>query len=271
MTNNKQIVDEKNGVMIRVDKTLEDMVNEKPFSRIDAKYWHKKYDQFENVLKKINWPIEYLDEKNQLEILTGFKGVQPKKSNSGSIYYITSKNFKNTGLNLIDNPFLIDLNSKANTQRTQIKLNDILLVRSGEGSLGYVEINSDPMLKANVRSEIYVIRIKHRINPYYLTLFLKSNFFGKQQMWRIENGVGTPNLNKAEISAIRIPMISKKIQSNIEKEYLKMNKFHKKAMEAKKNRSEKEYQKNIVIAEKMLNDLINKTEQVIRGERKDVV
>ena len=42
-------------------------------------------------------------------------------------------------------------------------------------------------------------------------------------------------------------------------------------MDAKKNNQEAEYKKNIEIAEKMLKDLIAKTEAVIRGERKDVI
>ena len=50
-----------------------------------------------------------------------------------------------------------------------------------------------------------------------------------------------------------------------------MSKFHDKTMEAKKKGDEKGYKENLEIAEKMLRDLIEKTEQVIRGEKDDVI
>ncbi len=50
-----------------------------------------------------------------------------------------------------------------------------------------------------------------------------------------------------------------------------MSKYHDKAMEAKTNNDEEEYKKNVETAEEMLNNLIAKTEAVIRGERKDVI
>ena len=50
-----------------------------------------------------------------------------------------------------------------------------------------------------------------------------------------------------------------------------MSKYHDRAMEAKKKGNDAEYKKNIEIAEKMLKDLIAKTEAVVRGERKDVI
>lgn len=42
-------------------------------------------------------------------------------------------------------------------------------------------------------------------------------------------------------------------------------------MEGKKKSNEAAYRKNIETAEKMLKDLIARTETVIRGERKDVI
>lgn len=42
-------------------------------------------------------------------------------------------------------------------------------------------------------------------------------------------------------------------------------------MEGKKKGDEAAYRKNIETAEKMLKDLIARTETVIRGERKDVI
>ena len=85
------------------------------------------------------------------------------------------------------------------------------------------------------------------------------------------NGVGTLNISFDEIRGIKIPILPDKIQKNIGSEYKKMSAYHDKAMDAKKKGDETGYNKNIETAEKMLKDLIAKTEAVIRGERKDVI
>ena len=92
------------------------------------------------------------------------------------------------------------------------------------------------------------------------------------QIKRRQRGVsGLIKINFDDIKAIKIPILSDIVQNNIELEYKKMSEYHDKAMEAKKNNNELEYKNNIEIAEKMLKDLISKTEAVIRGERKDVI
>lgn len=50
-----------------------------------------------------------------------------------------------------------------------------------------------------------------------------------------------------------------------------MSAYHDKAMEGKKKSDEDAYKKNIETAEKMLKDLIARTEAVIRGDKKDVI
>ena len=121
----------------------------------------------------------------------------------------------------------------------------------------------------NISQIIALIRLKE-INPFYIGIFLKS-LFGQGQIQRLQSGIGPAKLVFDEIKAIKIPILPDMVQKNIESEYKKMSRYHDKAIEAKKNNNEVEYKKNIEIAEKMLKDLIAKTEAVIRGERKDVI
>ena len=154
----------------------------------------------------------------------------------------------------------------------QPKYGDLLIVRSGAGSIGKSSLFLGKPIsqKIGITGHINTLGFK-KINPFYVEVFLKT-IFGQEQIERYESGVsGQTEFTQDCIAEIKIPLIFNKVQKNIEKKYLKMNKFHEKAMEAKKDKDEKEYQKNIALAEKMLNDLIKKTEQVIRGERKDVV
>lgn len=260
-------------VMVRVDKTLKEMMEEKPSSRWNIHYWDPGYDNIGETFKKIKWEVKALGEIKEISIHTAYKGVQPKPNKTGSFLYITSKNIDYTGINVVDDIFKISFDSPANTERTRLKEDDVLLVRSGDASLGYITINTSSSLRANIRSEIYIIRVLNKkiINPYYITVYLKSHILGQRQMFRLENGVGTPNLNIEEIKALKIPLIDQNIQEDIESEYKQMSVYHENAMMEKEKGEEDEYKKNLDAAERMLKDLIFKTESVIRGERKDVV
>jgi len=114
-----------------------------------------------------------------------------------------------------------------------------------------------------------LLRFKN-INPFFVAIYLNTTV-GWEQIERIISGVGTPNINLEEIRSIKIPILPEEVQKNIESEYKKMSVYHDKAMEAKAKNDEANHKKNIEIAEKMLKDLISKTEAVIRGERKDVL
>ncbi len=118
------------------------------------------------------------------------------------------------------------------------------------------------------------------VNPYYLTLFMKSKF-GRGQIERLRSGVGTVNINFDQIKSIEMPKLPDFIQQKIEKQYKNMSKWHDSAMEIKegliyKGLSKKEaeedpkYQKNIQKAEVMLKDLIRRTEEVIEGKRENI-
>jgi len=101
-------------------------------------------------------------------------------------------------------------------------------------------------------------------------VFFKSKY-GQAQFNKYKTGVAFNSLSNDEIRFLSVPIFVKHINENIESEYKKMAVYHDNAMEGKKNDNEVEYIKNIELAEKMLKDLIIKTEAVIRGERDDVI
>jgi len=108
------------------------------------------------------------------------------------------------------------------------------------------------------------------INPFYVAVFLKSKY-GHDQIWLRSKGVGAPKIPFDEIKAIKIAEIPVAVQDKIEKVYLKMHSFHEKAMASKSGKDEIGHRKYIQNAEDILNDLVSKTEAVIRGEREDVI
>jgi len=104
--------------------------------------------------------------------------------------------------------------------RSRVRDRDLLLPRSGSGSLGRnrmaVYHNHE---EANVGCFVDLIRLRG-LNPYYVWLYLRSAS-GWGQIRRLINGVGTPNISFAEIRSIRIPLIPDDGQAHLEDQYLK--------------------------------------------------
>jgi restriction endonuclease S subunit len=121
----------------------------------------------------------------------------------------------------------------------------------------------------NISQDIDILRMK-KINPYYVTVFLKS-IYGNKQIWMRSRGVGAPKIPFDEIKSIKIAILPESIQKNVEIEYKKMDNYHKKAMQTKKLGNEVECKKYLEKARIILKDLITHTEAVIRGERDDII
>jgi len=264
-------------VMVRVDKTLKELMNccKSPrltWSRFDVKFWHIKYEsaiQEMGKCFKLNSLGNFITFFKQGDIpreSKGEKGQRIKINRDNRLLEGTS--MYDTGLDYESYQAVSD-KFWQRMQEARICKDDFIFTRTG-ASLGQsVVITDEPERIYLINGALDIIRFDG-LNPYFAVVFLMSNY-GKLQTERIENGVGQPNLSEDELYQILIPEISNKIQKNIESEYKKMSEYHDKAMDAKKNNHEAEYKKNIETAEKMLKDLIAKTEAVIRGERKDVI
>jgi len=279
MKNSKtqKIIEDEKGqevVMIRTDITLKRMMKacktqQLQWGRWDVKYWLPKYE--ENIIEIQNsaWPKKHFYEILDMNgVIQGSKGAS-QYTKSG-IQYLRIGNITFTGFDFTYKPKFVEPNGPMDVAGSRPKYGYIILVRTG-ATIGKVAIVTDKNPNYTVTSVAYKLRFKKNINPFYVCVFLKSSF-GQLQLHRLKNGTGVENLNlDSEVPLLFIPIIPETIQNHIETEYKKMSQYHDKAMEAKKKGDEEEYKKNIKIAEKMLKDLITKTEAVIRGERKDVI
>jgi len=255
--------------MIRVDKTLKDIMEDKPASRWDVDYWHPKYD---NLLAEASSKLEVV---NLYEILTE-PIIAPdhvrasKKEKIGQDYeceYRTLKDLKYTGLNYAKINYCSD-NAYKRLKRSELKVDDILFAGSGIGAIGRVGVVEEISKKSCV-GDLFIIR-NIKIEPYYLYVYFLTQF-GQSQIEKIFHGIQSAKINSTEIGHIKVVILNDKVQKNIKNEYKKMSNDHYKAMQAKKSGNEAEYKKHIGKAEKMLKDLIARTEAVIRGEREDVI
>lgn len=250
-------------VMVRADKTLKEMMEEKPSSRWSANYWHPKYDELINIIRRHK--TFFLDEYRS-ELKSGYRSGGVKFSTEG-IPYLQVRNILDTGVDLI-NADLIPSDSPARQTNKKIVFGDLLLNRSGEGSVGRLTVFLSQQ-EAYVGGHVYRFSVKN-MSAIYLTVFLKT-IFGKGQIHRFESGVsGKTEIDLEEILHIEIPFLQDEVE-DIESEYKKMSNYHEKAMEAKKKGNEVGYKNNLDTAEKLLKELISKTEAVIRGERENIL
>lgn len=261
-------------VMVRVDKTLKEMMEEKPFSRLDVNYYSPKYDDIISELKdgrlKVKFLYEFFDDDSWListDHVRASKGEH--EGQNYPIEYYSPAGFYFTGYDTFNIPHCTE-NAYERMKRGQVHQYDLLLGGFGMGPTGKsVVILHKPAKKAIV-GNIFILRVISKYSPFSLDVFLKSKY-GQTQLNRYKTGVAFNSLSNDEIKFLDVPIFSSSINQNIETEYKKMAVFHNKAMEAKAKGDEAGYKKNIETAETMLKELIAKTEAIIRGERKDAI
>lgn len=266
--------DGKEIVMVRVDKTMKELMSEKPSSRWGVEYWHPK---FETILENLyRWQTSTLEELEGEEIVISGDHVRKSRGESKGydlgfgIEYYETKGFLPTAY---DSSKIKEcsLNAYQRLKATAVRQNDILVSCAGVGGVGEARscFISNVPTKQSCTGDVFIIRPK-KLDPYFFFIFLNSQF-GKLQILREQTGVGTVNINTSQVLKISIPNLPVKIISNIHKQYLEILKIHEKAIEMKKKGDVGGYRTNLETAERMLKDLIIKTEEVIRGERKNIV
>jgi len=109
--------------------------------------------------------------------------------------------------------------SEHDPARSRARDGDLLLPRSGAGSLGKNRMAVYHLPEeANIGCFVDLIRLRD-LNPYFAWLYLRTAS-GWGQIRRLTNGVGTPNISFSEIRSIRIPLIPHDRQSRLEDQYL---------------------------------------------------
>lgn len=260
---------DREAVMTRVDKHLSELINEEPSGRMDPEYWHTRFD---DIFKEVRVKLDLLGSF----ILPGTEGItygstKPREwsaDNSG-VKYIKSVNIKNTGLDFV-NIFYTPEKGRLDGEQFRVRPSDIIMNKSGTGTIGRLFELTRDFGKMVVSQDTMRIRVKN-ISSAYVVVFLQSQF-GLKQIERLTAGVsGQVHINFDDLKIIKIPVLSKEVQGNIEKEYKNMSVYHDRAFEAKQDGNEIKYKENIETAERLLSKLIAKTENIIKDEREDAL
>ncbi|MBI2444491.1 MAG: hypothetical protein HYV42_04605 [Candidatus Magasanikbacteria bacterium] len=254
-------------VMVRVDKTLEELMEEKPTSRWNVNYWHSSYEGIIEQIKKFkSLPLDNYISKT----VSGYRG-KTEFVKKGGVQSIEAVSILASGTGV--DPYLsrqVKIGGVFDSESRRTKSGDLLFARSGVGTAGRSALVTDSSDDMVIGGHILKVELNNKIPAEYIQAYLKTSY-GWQMLDRVRAGVGALVLDEADVRAILIPILSNGVISNIMSEFKKVATYHDKAVEAKKKGNDPEYKENIETAERMLKDLIAKTEAVIRGEKKDVI
>jgi len=197
--------------------------------RLDSEYYQPKYNQILKSITKINY-----DRLNNLVNIN--KSVEPGSNayQDNGIPFIRVSNLTKFGLSEPDIHLSKNLFDKEILETLQPKKNTILLSKDGTVGIAY-NIKKDTNIITS--GAILHLTIKDdRVLPEYLTIVLNS-LVVKMQSQRDAGGSIIKHWKPSEIGKVLIPIIDKKIQTQIEekiKESFKLKEESKQLLELAK-------------------------------------
>ena len=150
-------------------------------------------------------------------------GQRPQPAPHG-VAIVGQKELLPTGV-VLDQATRVAEGSPFDLPRCRLRPGDVLLARSGAGTLAQKRFTVFAThTKATVSCFVDILRLKG-ISPYYVVTFLRCGL-GWPQIERLLSGVGTPNLNFAQIRSLRIPLLPTDEQEGIEAAWREVTRLH---------------------------------------------
>ena len=181
--------------------------------RSSLKFHHPKFDL---VLEKLK---EFKTVKlKQLLKEPVRRGVQPEYDEDGEIQVIKTANLRNGYIDLSEAEYVNNEFFKRKRKKAGIKYLDILIASTGTGSIGKVDIWESEE-EALADGHISIVRAnQEKVNPYYLTYYLRS-IFGYSQVEANLSGMSNQiEIYPNDIEKFEILLPNKTVQDRIVKE-----------------------------------------------------
>ena len=140
-----------------------------------------------------------------------------RKFSINGLRFLHATNITEIGINYKKDQRYILPFSEMDFLSAHVHKGDILFVRVGvgcAGRTGIVDVKEDEGIATDY---IHIFRVKD-INPYFLVVYLKTKY-GKETINLLKHGVGTVSINKTDLLSIPIPIVSERIQLEVEKRY----------------------------------------------------
>lgn len=213
--------DDNEQVMVRVDKTMQELMKELPSSRWDASYWHPKYDKLFISLNKKHKNLERLEAliESGTEGITYGQVGQRVYDDNGEVSYLQVSNVQLEGLKP-EGIRKIKAGSHNDPARSRLNQGDVLLINGGVGSLGRACVFTLPGLY-NISQDIDRIRLRDSKMAAFVALFLNSNI-GQMQIYRFTKGVsGQIKIGFDHVKSILIPQLDPSKLNDFSVAYMK--------------------------------------------------
>jgi hypothetical protein len=183
--------------------------------RGDPAWWHPAYDA---LLAKSRFPLEplgtYISHITYGPIVVG----QAPATASMGIALVHQPQIGAAGVDLA-RALVVPIGSAWDAPRARLRPGDMVMARSGVGSLGRGQLAVYPdETPAAVGSFVDLVRVEG-LSSIYVVLYLKS-MFGWSQIHRLLNGMATCNVSFAEIRALRIACLPSAEQARWHDAYL---------------------------------------------------
>ena len=172
--------------------------------RLDAEYYHVKYDNLEEKIKSVSY--------KKIADLQAFndRGVQPDYIPDGNISVVNSKHILENGLDY-DNFEKTSIEFLKRNERAVIRENDILVYTTG-ANVGRAQpyLLSDIAIASN---HVNILRL-NGVNPIYAALVLNSKV-GRLQTEKACTGSAQAELYPSDLEKFLIPILPKDKQELI--------------------------------------------------------
>jgi hypothetical protein len=295
-----KLEDEDGPVLVPVSLLAEE--EEHPM-RWNAEFWsHRWSDIYETLMERCPFEVhklgEFIPEKvsrfgqevpgityGQVgERVSPPKGTKVKISNGqvtlklpdgtkvAGVAYLQVRNLRRTGIDIYASPsekrYIVE-GSRNDPIRSRLMPSDLLLVRSGVGSLGRCVVVPEGLGLMNVSQHISRI-VLEGIKSEWVAVFLQSRY-GAGQMFRWAAGAAEPEIDFKEIRRLLIPVPDQKIQEAIAHQYWRMADYHYKAMKDRERGNEERAGRILKIALGMLEVLLVQVESIVENKAKGVI
>jgi hypothetical protein len=298
-------LDEEGGVWVSVNLLApkDDSEYEEHPMRWNAEFWsHRWSDIYETLMERCPFEVqklgEFIPEKvsrfgqevpgityGQVgERVYPPKGTKVKISNGqvtlklpdgtkvAGVAYLQARNLRRTGIDIYASPpekrYIVE-GSRNDPIRSRLMPGDLLLIRSGVGSLGRCVVVPEGLGIMNVSQHISRI-VLEGIKSEWVAVFLQSRY-GAGQMFRWAAGAAEAEIDFKEIRRLFIPVPDQKIQEAIAHQYWRMADYHYEAMKARERGDELRAGRILKIALGMLEVLLVQVERIVENKAKGVI
>jgi len=227
--------------------------------RMEPDHWDPKYGFIEDMRQSLDQVVALGDLIS--EIAQGYRG-KAAYTDKG-IHCIRVRDITSTGVDFTTCG-LVEEGGPMDHPRRRVREGDILLIRSGIGSLGRCAVVPDMgSKKACISGDVMLVRV-HGADPYYVSAFLKTSY-GQYQLLRNSTGVSRQiHISNDGLESIYIPLFADSLQQHVEDRYRQLSRIHEAAIEAKSAGDEAEYKEKLAYAEQLLAELVEYVENTIR-------